>query len=132
VPVVDAPDVVDAAPADHSEADEPPPSRRGLFARLFGRERRAAVTAVVPVAIPEPEVEPPRVPVAIPEPEVEPPRVPAALSEPEPAEEPVVEPPPEPEAVEETAHVDGHPTLATLSQALDSLGTAHHRPFSRG
>jgi hypothetical protein len=89
----------------------------------------------VAIAEPEPVVEPEPEPDPEPEPVTEPPRrswfrglfrrrqaEPVAVAEPEP--EPESEPEPEPAA--------GHPVLAVLSGALDSLGSAHHRPFSRG
>jgi hypothetical protein len=86
-----------------------------------------------PVAVAEPE------PITAPEPEPEPaPAVePARRSwfknlfrrqpvEPVTVVEPEPEPAPEPEPPTE------HPLLASLTAALDSLGSAHHRPFSRG
>jgi hypothetical protein len=87
-----------------------PQALRGFFARLF--RRRAAAAAVEPVAI-EADVE--IEPVAIgPEPEPEPVAVAVAVAEiqPEPFDE---------------AHVE-----AVLVSVLDDLGSAHHRPFSRG
>ena len=100
-------------------ADEPEP-KRGFWARLFGRKKPAAILAPEPVALePEPE------PVADPEPE-EPAEQEQAFGtiewevpEPPAAEEPE----PEPEAV-----VDPE---AVLHGVLDTLGAAHHRPFSR-
>ena len=89
-----------------------------------------------PVSVAEPE------PVAQPEPEPEP--------EPEPVAEParrsrfsslfrrrveavaIAEPEPEPEPLPEPEPVAEDPVLAALTGALDSLGSAHHRPFSRG
>jgi hypothetical protein len=102
---------------------EPEPVRRpGFFARLFGRYRGR------PEALVEPEA--PVAPVA--------PVVPAEALEPEPeviaiaaAPEPVaVEP--EPGAPEPEASDAGGPDPeAVLVAALDSLGQAHHRPYSR-
>ena len=43
---------------------------------------------------------------------------------PEPEPEPVAEPEPEPSAAVEAQ--------AVLEEALEALGSAHHRPFSRG
>jgi len=52
--------------------------------------------------------------------------------EPLPDPEPVPEPPaPEPEP-EPVPNGDAEETLAVLEAALDALGSAHHRPFSRG
>jgi hypothetical protein len=113
--------VVEEPVAATTEPEEPeagqPPRRRGLFARLFAR--RAPESE--PVAVePEPEPEP----VAI-EPEPEPVAV-----EPEPG--PVAE---EPEPIAEPV-LDGEITAermeAVLVGVLDDLGSAHHRPFSRG
>ncbi len=51
------------------------------------------------------------------------------------AQQPVGVAEPEPPAPEESAmagEATGDPTAAVLTAALDSLGQAHHRPFSRG
>lgn len=97
------------------------PRRPGFWQRLFGRRRAGAQpppVAAEPVAAPEP--------VAVAEP--------VAAAEPAGVLEPVavVEPVAEVEIV-----VDGEPPetldpVAALAAALDSLGRAHHRPFSRG
>ncbi len=113
--------------ADRAEApDEPvavaeePAPKRGFWARLFGRKKMAPVEPAPepePVAAepePEPELEAPSEddkPFGTIEWEV--PEPPAAEEEPEP--EPAV--PSDPEAV--------------LHTVLDTLGAAHHRPFSR-
>jgi hypothetical protein len=84
-------------PAVEEPPEETPPEpepRPGLFARLFGRWRRPAVSEGV-----------------------------AVESAPEPEEPVLEEPPPEDPAVPEAE--------AALTAALDSLGQAHHRPFSR-
>ena len=119
-PAADAAPV--AAPEPPAEARQP---KRGFWARLFGRKKLAPVE-------PEPVAEEPVAEeVAEPEPEE-----PALEAQPEdgafgtiewevpepPAEEPVVEEP-QPLAAEE-AH-------AVLNGVLDTLGAAHHRPFSR-
>jgi hypothetical protein len=108
-----------------------PQALRGFFARLF--RRRAAAVAVEPVAIEAEPVEPE------PEQEVEPVAMQAEPVEPEPDVEiePVaIGPEPEPVAVAvaeiqpepfDEAHVE-----AVLVSVLDDLGSAHHRPFSRG
>ena len=114
-------------PGDPEEASpiatelQGPPARQGWWSRLFGRERRTpALAADAPVWVagaPEPE------PLVAAEPE------PLVAEKPEPvvAEEP--EPAPEPQA-------DGPLTpsgaQAALESALEALGSAHHRPFSRG
>jgi hypothetical protein len=98
----------DIAPEPMPVAPPPPPQPRqgGLLGRLFGRFR-----APQPVAI---ALEPPApAPVAV-------------APEPEPEPEPVaVAPEPEPVVVPDVDHE------AVLVAALDSLGQAHHRPFSR-
>jgi hypothetical protein len=99
-----------AEPAPHPECEpEPvadpvpePPRRRGLWARLF--RLRAPVDEPLPVVV---ELEPE--PVAV---------------EPEPKPEPEPEPVPEPLADDAAREV--------LTGVLDTLGAAHHRPFSRG
>ncbi|MDX6686173.1 MAG: hypothetical protein QOF86_2301 [Baekduia sp.] len=104
-----------------------PQARRGLLARLF--RRRAAVVAPEPVAI-EPEPEPAEAdpePVAVepePEPVAEPELVAVAVA---------IEPEPDPVAVElEPERLDEARVEAVLVSVLDDLGSAHHRPFSRG
>jgi hypothetical protein len=96
---------VGSAPADPLPAPdaESPPPRRRRFARLFGRRR---------------PVEPPAEPVAVESP---------------PAEPVAVDPPgPEPEVVDaEPPPAASNDTEAALAAALDSLGQAHHRPYSR-
>jgi hypothetical protein len=97
-----------------ADTPEPAPRRRALFARFFGRK---APEPVVVIAPPAPETEPEREPVA--------------------EQEPVAETPP---AVEEPV-LDGEIVAAALGEdeleavlvsVLDDLGSAHHRPFSRG
>jgi hypothetical protein len=76
-----------------------------------------------PVAEPEPPVVDPEPPVVDPEPVVEPPQ----LSEPEP------DPEPAPEASEPDDNgLAPDDARAALDEMLDALGSAHHRPFSRG
>jgi hypothetical protein len=89
-------------------------ARSGFFKRMFGR--RAETTPLTPVPDPEPELEPMPEPVRLPEP----PPLPEPTPLPErPADD---DPPPAAEAVD----VEG-----VLASVLDSLGSAHHRPFSR-
>jgi hypothetical protein len=103
------------APDPVAVAPEPvvAPPRPGFFARLMGRGSVAAVPA--PVAPPVP-VEPVVVIQPEPEPVIEP------EPGPEPVSEPVAEAAPAPAPV-----IDA---LAALEAALDSLGQAHHRPYS--
>jgi hypothetical protein len=98
------------------------PTRSGLFARLFGAFRA-----------PKPRVAGPALRFEEPE---------AYLSDPEPVLEPEPDSLPSPETVAaQTARSseadpttrprEVDPTTAGLTAALDSLGQAHHRPFSR-
>ena len=103
-------------------------------------------------AEPEPVLEAEPEPAPEPEPEPEPPPVMSTSragvfsrwffrqrTEPEPVEpvpQPTPAPPPEPEPVavepEPEPDSDRDEVLALLESTLDSLGSAHHRPFSRG
>ena len=106
--------------------EEPPPSpieepRRGFWARLFKRR----VAEVPPPQPPEQE------PIREPEPE------PAPVEDPEPPPlQPVPDPEPpaepEPEDPLPAAELDDDKAVAVLTEVLDNLGSAHHRPFSRG
>jgi hypothetical protein len=111
--------------------------KRGLFARLFRRRATPAPVGTVPtpdpappagtVPTPDPEAEPVG---TVPEPEVVEPV--GTVPEPE-AVEPVgtvPEPDPEPEAA--APQLDDDHVEAVLVGVLDDLGSAHHRPFSRG
>lgn len=109
-----APSVNSAAPTLESEA------RPGVWARLLARWRRP------PTAEPPAEPEPPLDEASAREPAAEEPPV---APEP-PAQEPA--PDTEPAAFEPAAETASRPdTAAALTAALDSLGQAHHRPFSR-
>ena len=127
-PVAEQPVAEESEPvADEPEpvAEEPQPerTRRGFWGWLFrtrtgGPAVEPEPVAVEPVAVerePEPEVE------LQPEPQPEP--------EPEPVAE---EPQPEEEPESEPDAVDPERARAILDEALDALGAAHHRPFSRG
>jgi hypothetical protein len=124
-PIAEAPEVEepDASPADQPE----PPRRRGLFARLFGRRKarrtladegesaRAAEHREASAMAGEAEEGAVAEAPAAEEPDAEDPV----------AEDPVAdEPPPEPSTAEHAQ--------AILDEVLDTLGSAHHRPFSRG
>jgi hypothetical protein len=124
-PPAPEPEPVAAEPSPEPVAQTP---RAGLFARLFGRERRRpALAADAPVWVAgAPEAEPVEPEPVEPEP-VEPERV-----EPEPvAAEPEPQPDPEPEPAE-GAPLTPTSAQAALESALEALGSAHHRPFSRG
>jgi hypothetical protein len=104
---------------------EPEPVKRGWFARLF--RRRPEPTPVAAEPEPEPELEEPvaeePVAVAEPEPEAGPERAFGTIEWETPA--PPVEEVPEP------APLDPDEAHAVLTGVLDTLGAAHHRPFSR-
>jgi hypothetical protein len=96
-----------------------PPHRRGIWARLFGRRAQPE---------PEPVVEADATPVA--EPETEPEVVPTVAAPEPPEAEAIEEPAIEGEIV--AAALDAERLEAVLVGVLDDLGSAHHRPFSRG
>jgi hypothetical protein len=98
--------VAEAAQPEPAPTPAPAP-RRGLFARLFGRQAK-----------PEPVV-------AAPEPEPEP------LVVPEPAG-PIMATRIEKRVEKRTETLDEERVEAVLVGVLDDLGSAHHRPFSRG
>ena len=112
----------------------------GFFARLLGRKRKLSWPQVEPVAEAHP-TEPETVvePVAVVEEEPVVAQAPAVVTEPEPERAPPPEPEPEPEpehapalaasAADPKPNADA--TLNALTCALESLGMAHHRPFSR-
>jgi hypothetical protein len=131
-------------PATPEPPDPAPTPRTGFFARLFRRFRRPA-PAIAAAPDPSVAVEPAEPDVDRAAPDV-PPAVVAEAGEPrvdtpEPAEPPVdtAEPdvPPtvaaEPdEPVTDAPTPDDDAVLAILTGTLDRLGSAHHRPFSRG
>ena len=90
--------------------------KRGFWARLFGRRKPEPIEPEPVVEDPEPEPEP----VAI-EPEPETPFGTIEWEIPEPVAEEEPEPEPDPPA----------DPAAVLHGMLDTLGAAHHRPFSR-
>jgi hypothetical protein len=93
------------------------------------RPEPPAEPKAAPVAQDAPEVKP-----AVLEPELEPVPEPELVSEldpvsvPDPESPVVAERDPEPAA---TGASDDQAPVSALTQALDSLGMAHHRPFSR-
>ena len=94
-------------PDPEPEPEPEPPvmssARAGVFSRWFFRQRT------------EPEPAPPET---------------FAAREPEP--DPAPEPEPLPEEPEPESTSDHDELIAVLESTLDSLGSAHHRPFSRG
>jgi hypothetical protein len=118
------------SPIQHTPAPEPAPElsapepRQGFWARLFKRRQ---------AEVPPPEPPPVEEPVREPDPE------PAPVEEP-PAPEPPLQPVPDPEPPREPEPEDPLPAaqqldddraVAVLTEVLDNLGSAHHRPFSR-
>jgi len=118
------PPAAEGEPAEEAPEPEPAPAprRRGLWARLLGRRRPEPPPLGPPIpmpraAEPEPEGEPERQPEAEPQSDR---RAPAV-------EVPEVEP-----AVTRVPPVDRDAARRVLSDMLEHLGTAHHRPYSRG
>jgi hypothetical protein len=118
------------------------PAGWGTKVRVTAEKLEAAGTAVEPEPEPEPEPEAVVEPEPDPEPAAErkvrwwsklfrrPDETPEPEAEPEP-EQPVVEPEPVAEVEVETEE-PANDTSVVLDGMLDSLGSAHHRPFSRG
>jgi hypothetical protein len=135
-----APEQPTQANSGQLQPEPEPEPKMGFFARLFGRTRKLTWPQVEPVATAAG-------PVGAVEPEPERAAEPQAREpEPEPAPEPEPEPAPEPQArapePEPTPEVPGpepaterkqtpDATIRALTDALESLGMAHHRPFSR-
>ena len=110
-------------------AEVPTPERRGFWGWLFRTRTGAREIVPEPIAVePEPEPEPEPV---IEEPVAEEPVAEEPVAEEPVAEEPVAE---EPDQIDEESEetVDSERARAILDEALDALGAAHHRPFSRG
>ena len=110
-PVAEAQPEPEPDPKPEPVAEKPSEPRPGFFARLFGQPTPDAARAPEPVVVAEPEA-------------VKPPEVEPKVTAEEPAPEPVAE-----ESAE--AALDGEALEAALNAALDDLGAAHHRPFSR-
>lgn len=106
-------------PVEHDVPDPVPDPRPRFFARLFARGSTPRPVEPSPPE-PEPEPEPPAEPEVVELPifhAVYASRVPERLA-------------PEPEP--EVRQPDPAPSPDVLAAVLDSLGAAHHRPFSRG
>jgi hypothetical protein len=102
-------------PAEPSPIDASAPApKRGFFARLLGRRKTEAIAAE-PTAVEEPAA-------------VEPAQIEEEPQPPEPEGAPVAESPPVPEE----PSIESKDPQAVLDEVLDALGSAHHRPFSRG
>ena len=133
---VDAEAEADARPEFEAEAD-PAPARPGMLARLLLAFRRKPATGEEPSALteapPEPEPEAPvaaELPPAAPEAPVAAEPAPAAPEAPV-AAEPAPAAPEAPIAAEPAPAAPETPGPEALAAALDSLGRAHHRPYSR-
>jgi hypothetical protein len=133
-PVVEA--EPEAEPEPEALAPEPaaPEPRRGLLARLR-RRRRAAAPVAEPLAIEPPAAEATPEPVAeivdaieVPEDVVQAPEVVEVVE----ITEPVLDGEITASAAAATAAFDAEQVEAVLVGVLDDLGSAHHRPFSRG
>ncbi len=113
------PVAVEPEPEPEPVAVEPKPEpvipKRGFFARLFGRATPVEPVAVVVEAPPGSEEE------------VQPTEPFDVVVEEEPAPEVEIE-----VEVEPVAAFGPEDAQEALADALDSLGSAHHRPFSRG
>jgi len=131
-PWLDSPPELQEESLPEVEEPAPTPRRRSFLSRWLFRERRGGEVAV-PVATAEPEPEPAwKAPVEEyfePEPEPEPVAEPVVH---EPVEAQPEEPAPEVQEPETHPVIDEERALAVLEGALDNLGSAHHRPFSRG
>ena len=121
-PPVSDPQPDEPVPVSQREPEPEPAIRRGFWARLFHRpEPEPAARQVADEPAPEPEPEPPAV-----EPEAgqEPERSFATIEWETPTPGPEEKPAPARPIDREEAH-------AVLTSVLDTLGAAHHRPFSR-
>ena len=126
----------EAAPADEPaepEAAAPEPDRvhrRGFFARLLRRFRRRLPAEPQPLPRDESPLLPPDAPPLDPPeaPPVDPPQAPPVDTPEAPPVDPPQAPPVDPPGEPALAGID---SAAVLGQALDALGSAHHRPFSR-
>jgi len=124
-----APDPEPATEPEPMSIEEPAPAaapaRRGWLARLFSRKPK-------PAATPEPATSEPPTP-SEPEPSATHADRAGGGEDARPAAERRTGAHPEPSGpARQAAEPEADPLLATLTSALDSLGQAHHRPFSRG
>lgn len=130
-PVAVEPVAVEPEPEPVVEPPAPPTAselleRSGFFARMFGRNR---LRGEIPEPPPSPEPE-------LPEPDTAPDPEPEEDPLPEPTPFPEREPDPMPPAAEtqsehEPDALQPERVEELLCGVLDSLGSAHHRPFSR-
>jgi hypothetical protein len=121
-PEPEAPAAEQSSPPEDSLAESP---REGWLKRFFGKRRPMAMAADAPVWVagaPQGEAEPEPVE---PEPVIEEP----VAAEPVATEPVATEPEPE---IDPNAPLTPSSAQAALESALEALGSAHHRPFSRG
>jgi hypothetical protein len=134
-PVAEEPVAIEEAPPAQAESPAPKLGLMARMRRLFKSEAQAEIALAAEPSEPDPSTEPERVEEIAtvaqePEPEVDP--VPS-----EPVQTDPIQPASELEAsvapgVEDSAgSASSLDAEAALSAALDSLGQAHHRPFSR-
>jgi hypothetical protein len=110
-------------------APREPEARRGFFARLFDRDAEPA--AEIPTPGPPPADPSPPTPTPDPTPPAPGP-APTPPPSPTPPIDPVPPGGPDPGPTPPSIELDPARTVAILTEVLDDLGAAHHRPFSRG
>ena len=124
-----------AAPAQRAAPEpppaaalEPPPEKpRGFFARLFRRRRAAQPAAGIPgPPLPTPDPSPPT-PGPVPGPPAPGPDPTPGPGGPNPGPAPTLRH----RSARRSRPHDPQRTVAILTEVLDDLGAAHHRPFSR-
>jgi hypothetical protein len=114
----------------------PPVAKRGFFARLFRKRQPESATASAapeaPTAVPPAPASSIPAPIPPPADPVPPAPVPDPAPMPPPAPDPVPPTPaPQPPPPPQIEVLDPNRTVAILTEVLDDLGSAHHRPFSR-
>ncbi len=122
VPAAEPHRIVLRTPPERPAPAPVPEAKRGFFARLFRkRQPKAAAPASSIPAPPAPGPDP-----APPTPTPGPAPIPPPAPDPVPPT-PAPQPPPPPQI----EVLDPERTVAILTEVLDDLGAAHHRPFSR-
>ena len=122
-PALEEPAATAEEPAPEPDPSPPEPAqRRGFFKRLFARRGEMRVTTVASELTPPPPEPEPVAVVEAPPPVVE---EPAAVEEPIAIEEPA-------DDEIRVSRIGDEEATEVLTGVLDSLGSAHHRPFSRG
>jgi hypothetical protein len=106
-------------PASSAPQPVPEEERRGFFSRLFRKRAPAPAAGIPGPPVPAPDPSPPT-------PAPQPAPIPPPAPDPVPPT-PAPQPPPPPQI----RALDSERTVAILTEVLDDLGAAHHRPFSR-